>query len=72
MQQIAQVGSTPDEALRGSMLNSTDWIREQSGDPVISRVREQIKSGQKPYNTALANEGQEVKRYLKDWKKLKV
>ena len=72
MRQIVQADSTQDTAYHASVLTSTDWSKGQSGVTVISRVKEIVDSGQKPSNRTLANDRQDVKRYLKDWNKLKV
>ena len=50
---LLKLNSIPDEALKASVLTSTDWNKDQSGDPIISRVKEIVKSGQKPSNKPL-------------------
>lgn len=72
VQQIAAVDVVPNDALKGSVMTSTDWVTGQSGDQVISRVKELVSSGQKPSKKAAAKEHPDVIRYLRDWNKLKL
>ena len=72
MQQIAADDAVPNDALKGSVMTSTDWVKGQSGDQTISRVKELVSSGQKPSKKVAAKEHPDVKRYLRDWTKLKL
>ena len=38
-QQIAADDAVPNDALKGSVMTSTDWVKGQSGDQTISRVK---------------------------------
>ena len=72
MQQIASTDVAPNEALKASVLTSTDWQNGQAGDPSIARVKQLIDSGQKPSKKAARTECPDVRRYLRDWNKLKL
>ena len=72
MQQVAPADVAPDEALKASVLTSTDWQKGQSGDTAIARVKELVISGQKPSKSASRKETPEVRRYLRDWNKLRL
>ena len=48
MPQISPTDVALDEALKASVLTSTDWQKGQTGDPSIARVKQLIDSGQKP------------------------
>ena len=72
MQQIAPTDVAPNEALKASVLTSTDWQKGQAGEPSIARVKQLIDSGQKPSKKAAKTECPDVRRYLRDWNKLKL
>ena len=72
MQQIVPTDVAPNEALKASVLTSTDWQKVQAGDPSISRVKQHIDSGQKPSKKAARTECPDVRMYLRDWSKLKL
>ena len=72
IQQIVPQDVVPVDALKGSVMTSTDWNKGQSGDPVISRVNELVISVPKPTKKEVEKESAEVKRYMRDWNKLKM
>ena len=72
MQQVASTDVAPHEALKASVLTSTDWNKGQSGDDIISRVKQLAESGRKPSKKAMGKEHPDVRRYLRDWNKLKL
>ena len=72
MQQVAPADVAPDETLKASVLTSTDWQKCQSGDTAIARVKELVINGQKPSKSASRKESPEVRRYLRDWNKLRL
>ena len=51
-------------------MSSAHWNRGQGDDPVISRVKQIVLSGQKPLSSELRKEDANVRRYIRDWDKL--
>ena len=58
------------DQLKALSLSSAHWNRGQGDDPVISRVKQIILSGQKPPSSELRKEDANVRRYIQDWDKL--
>ncbi|MCG8049379.1 MAG: RNase H-like domain-containing protein, partial [Candidatus Thiodiazotropha endolucinida] len=72
MQQTVQSDEIPVETLNAHALSSADWNRGQSNDDTITRVKELLAIGQKPPKKEAAKEQPDVRRFLKDWGKLKL
>ena len=62
----------PQDLLRSTALSATDWAQGQDRDTDISRVKSLLKCAEKPSTKDLASETPEVRKYLRDWTKLKV
>ena len=56
----------PEDVLQASALKSTDWIKGQDSDPVISRLKYLWIGGKKPSKTEASSEFPDIKRYLGD------
>ena len=60
----------PQDQLTALSLSSAQWNKGQGDDPVISRVKEIVGSGQKPSARQLKKETANVRRYITDWNRL--
>ena len=60
----------PQDQLKAVALTSSQWNKSQGDDPVISRVKEIVVSGQKPSARQLKKENANVRGYIREWDKL--
>ena len=62
---------TPEEE-KAQCLEKVDWVNGQDADPVITVVKKFVEEGRKPSTMEVNKQPHEVKKYLRNFKKLSV